>query len=122
MEKLGLDYFRMGIACPFLEAESCSIHSRRPSACREFLAVSPADHCSDPGNRTVRNVPMAASMTDSLSRLCATVLGGEPTTVPLTLALDWAAAHRDEGGKRFDALLLMETFFELLADAAGRTA
>lgn len=120
MERLGLDYFRLGIPCPFLEEEACSIHPQRPSACREFLAVSPAEFCSDPGSRPVRNVPMSASMTDALSRLCATVLGGEPTTVPLTLALDWAAAHREEGCRRFDALLLMETFFGILAAAAGK--
>jgi len=122
LERLAVDYFRLGIACPFLEAEACSIHPQRPSACREFLAVSPADYCSDPGSRPVRNVPMAASMTDALSRLCATVLGGEPTAVPLTLALDWAAAHREEGRQSFDALLLMESFFGILAAAVGKPA
>lgn len=122
MERLGIDYFRLGIPCPFLEAEACSIHPQRPSACREFLAVSPAEYCADPGSRPVRNVPMAASMTDALSRLCATVLGGEPTAIPLTLALDWAAAHREEGARRFDALVLMETFFGILADAVGKAA
>jgi Fe-S-cluster containining protein len=120
MERLGVDYFRLGIPCPFLEDEACSIHPQRPSACREFLAVSPAEYCSDPGSRPVRNVPMAASMTDALSRLCASVLGGEPTTIPLTLALDWAAAHREQGRQRFDALLLMSAFFEILAAAAGK--
>jgi len=120
MERLGVDYFRLGIPCPFLEDEACSIHAHRPSACREFLAVSPAEYCSDPGSRPVRNVPMAASMTDALSRLCASVLGGEPTTIPLTLALDWAAAHREEGRQRFDALLLMSAFFEILAAAAEK--
>ena len=27
---IGMDYFRAGVACPFLEAESCSIHPDRP--------------------------------------------------------------------------------------------
>jgi Fe-S-cluster containining protein len=121
MERLGFDYFRLGIPCPFLEEEACSIHPQRPSACREFLAVSPAEYCSDPGNRPVRNVPMAASLTDAFSRLCATLLGGEPTAIPLPLALEWAAGHREEGSRRFDGLLLMETFFGILADAAGKT-
>jgi Fe-S-cluster containining protein len=117
LERLGLDYFRLGLACPFLAAEACSIHPHRPSACREFLAVSPAEYCADPGARPVRNVPMPASLTDALSRACAAALGGEPTTVPL--ALDWAAAHRDEGAQRFDAEQLLGTFFDILAAAAA---
>ena len=33
-ESLALRYFGLGIPCPFLEVESCSIHSRRPIVCR----------------------------------------------------------------------------------------
>ena len=47
---LGMAYFRLGIPCPFLEQESCSIHADRPLACREYLVTSPAENCaqSDP--------------------------------------------------------------------------
>jgi Fe-S-cluster containining protein len=41
-------YFKLGIACPFLEDESCSIHPDRPMACREYLVSSPAENCRDP--------------------------------------------------------------------------
>src|SRR5438105_2241902 len=37
LHQLGLDYFQQGIACPFLEEESCSIYEERPIACREYL-------------------------------------------------------------------------------------
>lgn len=119
MERLGLDYFRLGIPCPFLADEACSIHPQRPSACREFLAVSPAAHCSDPGNSPVRNVPTAASLTDALSRVCAAVLGGEPATVPLVLALDWALAHREQGAMRFDGAQLLGMLADILAASAA---
>ena len=32
LNPLGMRYFSLGIACPFLEAESCSIHPHRPLA------------------------------------------------------------------------------------------
>lgn len=118
LERVGLDYFRLGSPCPFLEDEACSIHAHRPSACREFLAVSPAAYCADPGNLPVRNVPMPASVTDALARVCAAALGGEPTSIPLALALDWAAANREDGSRSFDALQLMGSFFDILAAAA----
>ncbi|MEO8777051.1 MAG: YkgJ family cysteine cluster protein [Rhodanobacter sp.] len=33
--QLGIDYLRQGVACPFLEQESCSIYDERPLACRK---------------------------------------------------------------------------------------
>jgi len=39
---LSLEYFALGIACPFLENESCSIHAQRPLMCRQYLVTSPA--------------------------------------------------------------------------------
>ena len=46
LSELGLAYFRLGIPCPFLEEESCSIHPDRPLACREYLVTSPAANCA----------------------------------------------------------------------------
>ena len=42
-ESLGLAYFALGIPCPFLEEELCSIHADRPLVCREFLVTSPPE-------------------------------------------------------------------------------
>jgi hypothetical protein len=46
--ELSHEYFRLGIACPFLEDESCSIHPDRPMACREYLVSSPPENCRSP--------------------------------------------------------------------------
>jgi len=54
---LSVRYFALGMPCPFLENESCSIHPQRPLACREYLVTSPAAHCSDPEQSGV--VPVA---------------------------------------------------------------
>ena len=45
-KKFGLNYFHQGVACPFLEEESCSIHQERPLVCREYLVVSPPENCA----------------------------------------------------------------------------
>lgn len=44
--ELGLAYFALGLACPFLEDESCSIHADRPLACREYLVTSSPENCA----------------------------------------------------------------------------
>lgn len=53
---LGTCYFRLGIPCPFLEKERCSVYPVRPLACREFLVTSPAEECGTLG--PVERVPV----------------------------------------------------------------
>lgn len=115
---LGLDYFRLGIPCPFLEDESCSIHRDRPSSCREYLVTSPASHCADPGANPISAVPTALSLTEALSKLSARFLGTEPKVIPMTLALEWAAANREAGSVRHDASGLMAALAEILVECA----
>ncbi len=55
--EFSLAYFALGIPCPFLEDESCSIHPERPLICREYLVTSPAAACSNPDQDGV--VPVA---------------------------------------------------------------
>src|SRR5690242_288278 len=66
LRPLGLDYFLQGVACPFLEDESCSIHRDRPLACREYLVTSPAAECARPTPEAVRCVPLPARASDAL--------------------------------------------------------
>ena len=49
-------YFALGLPCPFLEDESCSIHAERPLVCREYLVTSPAGLCSGPAQEGVTPV------------------------------------------------------------------
>jgi Fe-S-cluster containining protein len=60
--EVGLAYFRLGIPCPFLEDESCSIHPQRPLTCREYLVTSPAEHCADPSTGQIQWVPLPAKV------------------------------------------------------------
>lgn len=39
-------YWDLAIACPFLEDNSCSIHTHRPVACRQYLVTSKPAHCA----------------------------------------------------------------------------
>lgn len=54
--ELSLAYFALGVPCPFLEDESCSIHPERPLVCREYLVTSPAELCSGPAQEGVTPV------------------------------------------------------------------
>ncbi len=64
--QLDIDYFQAQIPCPFLERHACSIHSRRPLACREFLVTSPAIHCRHPTAERVRQLRLPAKVSTAL--------------------------------------------------------
>jgi Fe-S-cluster containining protein len=93
---LGLDYFRLVIACPFLEEESCWIHVERPIACGEYLVTTPAQICTNPTAETVKcvNVPLEVSRT--LRSFNGEWNDRADRWVPLILALKWAAEHPDD--------------------------
>jgi Fe-S-cluster containining protein len=114
LHALSLAYFRMGVPCPFLEEESCSIHPYRPSICREYLVTSPAEHCADLGRRRIARVPVSVRMSEALSRVTARLFDTEPVVIPMVLALDWAEAHAEEGRRRWDVSRLMEMLVQEL--------
>jgi Fe-S-cluster containining protein len=112
--RLGLRYFALGIACPFLEDESCSIHPDRPTICREFLVTSPAQACSDPGLEHVRGIDNVYVLTNCMARLAAVLMEGEPNPLPMTHALEWTEANLEWDSRTFDPTLLFATFFDIL--------
>jgi Fe-S-cluster containining protein len=81
-------YMKLGIPCPFLEDESCSIHPDRPAICREYLVTSSPEHCADPSSEHVRPVPMPARVSRGL--VAMEVRGARPVLVPMVTALEWA--------------------------------
>lgn len=95
--ELGLAYFRLGLACPFLEDESCSIYADRPIACREYLVSSPPARCADPTPDAIESVPLPTRVWAAVAREEEGVAGAESApSVPLVLAPRWAAANRGE--------------------------
>src|SRR5262249_28401270 len=91
---VGRDYFQQGIACPFLEEESCSIHRDRPVSCREYLVTSPAANCSTPTAENVRMLEFPFKVWWGLARFDAHPASAQSVPwVPLILALKWSEEH-----------------------------
>jgi Fe-S-cluster containining protein len=86
----GIAYFARGVACPFLEDESCAIYEHRPMSCREYYVVSPAVHCSDPRPDTIRCVDMPLRLSHLLFRFGDGLGEQAPRWLPLVLALERA--------------------------------
>ncbi|MCC6128911.1 MAG: YkgJ family cysteine cluster protein [Acidobacteria bacterium] len=116
--EVGLSYFHLRIACPFLEDESCSIHPDRPLACREYLVTSPSGLCADPAPERIETVPMPVKLSTGLQRVSRSWEG--QAWLPLVLALEWVEEHPEEpalpdGGAEF------ENIVKSTLAAAGKT-
>jgi Fe-S-cluster containining protein len=112
---LGIRYFHLGIPCPFLEEDSCSIYEHRPVKCREYLVTSPAAECAKPSAETVHKVRNPGNAFKALA-----LIGWEwrerlPHWVPLTLSLPWAEGNPEQRMKR-PAKDLLRDFFEIFAE------
>jgi Fe-S-cluster containining protein len=85
---LSAAYFALGLPCPFLEDESCSIHPERPLVCREYLVTSPAALCAGPAQEGVTPLPVPKVS------LAARALQDEADDwFPLALLLAWRRAR-----------------------------
>jgi Fe-S-cluster containining protein len=116
--ELGLRYFRLGIPCPFLEDESCSIHPHRPLACREYLVTSDPRHCAHPEKGRVETVELPRRPSALLYRF-GDGAGAAPArwmALPLALERAWGSGERGEG-EAFPAPELFQRFVFRLAGA-----
>jgi Fe-S-cluster containining protein len=91
-QRIGDDYFRVGLPCPFLEEGSCSIYADRPLICREYLVTSPAVHCQSPTPETIDMLPLAAKSARALIAMGAerSSNSSQRRWLPLPLALRFA--------------------------------
>lgn len=80
----GLKYFGVGVPCPFLDDESCSIHPDRPVSCREYLVSNDPKFCGQPSAETIDMIPMQAKLSHAMYRTSES-----PKVVPLIAALEW---------------------------------
>jgi Fe-S-cluster containining protein len=87
-------YVALGLVCPFLEEDACSIHPVRPFVCRQYLVTSSPELCKDPLHQPVEIVPMPLEPAHAMLRITEDWLGLPHATVPLVLALEFAQRHQ----------------------------
>ena len=96
--EVGTRYFDLGVPCPFLEAESCTIHPDRPLRCREYFVTSPAAACAKMVPGTIDKVPLSGAPS---SALFAIGLRETPEGwLLLTQALSFAERHPEPSSRR----------------------
>jgi Fe-S-cluster containining protein len=118
--EIGMEYFRLGIACPFLEDESCSIYEERPIACREYLVTSAPAHCAAPTPESVEAVPLPTRVWAAVAREEQGTADTDPARcVPLILAPRWASEHPEPEAQRPGPEVLRRIYARFSRDRSG---
>lgn len=94
---MAIDYFHLGIPCPFLVDESCSIHPIRPLSCREYLVTSPPELCKDPAINDVAGVQLPIKLSRALFRMGAELERDRRGWIPLVFLFAWMKSGADPG-------------------------
>jgi Fe-S-cluster containining protein len=95
-------YMGLGLICPFLVDDTCSIYPDRPFVCRQYFVTSPPELCVAPLDNPVKPVRMPARFATALLKAAEALNGRAQHTVPLVLALDYAEANQDELARTHD--------------------
>ena len=93
--ELSTSYFALGVPCPFLEEESCSIHVERPLVCREYLVTSPAELCAGPAQEGVTPVPVP-----KFSLAARKLQDDKDEWFPLALLMAWSRSRPKNSSRR----------------------
>jgi Fe-S-cluster containining protein len=109
-------YFKLGIACPFLEDESCSIHPYRPLICREYLVISSPRHCASLDKENIKGLKFPVSIAGTFNEMDGVGRDGVTPYIPLIMALEWTEQHAAEVEYR-PGTKWVQDFFEALSGA-----
>jgi len=112
---LARDYFALGLVCPFLQDDACSIHPQRPFVCRQYLVTSDPALCADPFANPVDVIPMPLQAATAMLSAASQAMATPQHTVPLTLALEHARAHREALRQRVDAEPIFRHWLQALS-------
>ena len=109
-EELVLQYFREGIACPFLEDSMCSIYENRPIACREYLATSDPKNCSSPTAEGVKLVTLPLKPSLTLKQMASGEASKHEGLLLLIMALEVADKYRESFSEKTGEQWMAEFF------------
>ena len=112
---LARDYFALGLVCPFLQDDACSIHPGRPFVCRQYLVTSDPALCADPFANPVEVVPMPVQAATAMLAAASQAMDKPQHTVPLVLSLEYARLHRDALRRRVDAEPVLRHWLQALS-------
>ncbi len=114
-KRVSAEYQRLGIACPFLEDERCSIYGDRPLRCREYLVTSPPENCIHDHPGKVERPPMPPGPWSVIYRFEDGKGEANLSWMALVLALEIAEELKDTPMPQFNAPEMLQNLLVQLS-------
>jgi Fe-S-cluster containining protein len=106
-------YVGLGVSCPFLSENICTIYENRPSACRDYFVYGGSNACVN-ADVTAERVEMPVQMVEVLGQLAGEFEDSEVEAVILPLTPLWCEQNAERGQRRWSAKAMAERFVEIV--------
>jgi len=110
----------LGLPCPFLRNDLCTIYENRPLVCREYFAIGCRGNCIS-GNGWENRLELPVRMSKVLRRLTAELEGTTPEAVILPLAPFWSDENMERANRMWPLTLLVERFIEIVSEELAQS-
>ncbi len=107
-------YFALGLPCPFLEDEACSIHPVRPLICREYLVTSDPQHCATYGHEKIVMYPLLG-VAAAMALAAKEVAGTSHEGLPMFLLFEWMEQEGAKLDAKVDGIAVFQSFIEKMS-------
>lgn len=109
------EYIEQRVACPFLEAESCSIYEDRPLICREYLVTSPAENCANPRPDNTEKIPISGKASNAFAAMTKTANSEKPSSLLLIRIFEFVETHTEKFEEKIGPAWA-DAFFRILTN------
>ena len=114
-------YVGLGVRCPFLSENICTIYENRPSACRDHFVYGGGIACADT-EVAIEPVKMPVPMVEVLGQLAGEFEDSEVEAVILPLTPVWCEQNVDRGQRTWPAKTMAERFVEIVKARAAENS
>jgi Fe-S-cluster containining protein len=102
-------YFKLGMPCPFLENEQCSIYEHRPLVCRDYYVESRADNCKNPYNQELKKIKIERNVGSLIAAYSFRLYNMPKIPVPLSRVPDWTKGHTALRAAKWPGAMMFQT-------------
>jgi len=114
-------YVSLGVCCPFLSENICTIYENRPLACRDYFVHGGGSVCANADVAT-EPVKMPVPMVEVLGQLAGELEDDDIEAVILPLTPVWCEQNVDRGQRTWSAKTMAERFVEIVKARASENS
>ncbi|MBL7186359.1 MAG: YkgJ family cysteine cluster protein [Phycisphaerae bacterium] len=114
-------YVGLGVCCPFLSKNICTIYENRPLACRDYFVYGGSNACVN-ADAAAERVKMPVPMVEVLGQLAGEFEDDDIEAVILPLTPVWCEQNVDRAERTWSAKTMAKRFVEIVGARASENS